>query len=137
MAEAFVQGFLATITVNSVDQTLIIESGGLSRSKTILSKGSMDGTGFMKSIPGPTTGTVSITGHIVQLALNDLETAWAVGDVVPFTMEISEGMATDTVYSGSLTLSGFNIDTAADGNWSFSLDGETSGAIVHTPAAAV
>jgi len=137
MAQDFVQGFLATITVDGVDQTLTIEQGGLTRSKSVLSKGSMDGTGFAKSIPGPVTGTLDLTGHIVQLNLNDLELAFAKDVPVAFTMTITEGLVTDAAYSGFVTLSQFDVDTSADANWAFQLQGETSGEIVYTPSAVV
>jgi hypothetical protein len=132
--EDFIQGFLATITVDGVDQTLIIETGGLARTKTVLSKGSMDGTGFMKSIPGPTSGTLNIAGHIQALNLNDLEFAYAKDVPVAFTMTIEAfAVTTDPSYSGTVVISEFNVETTADGNWSYTLTGETSGVIAYVP----
>jgi len=135
MPQDFIPGFAATITIDGIDQTLVIENGGLTRTRSVLSKGSMDGTGYTKSIPGPVTGTVDINGHIDQLVLNDLETAWDKGEV-PFVMEISEGRTQDAFYTMALVLSQFNVATTEAGNWAFTLSGQTTGEIPFTPAVA-
>ncbi len=136
MAVAFIPGFLASLVLDTVDQTIECESVGLSRAKTVLSKGSMDGTGFMKSIPGPITGTLTAAGHIVtETAFNALEATYLKDVPVAFVLTIVEGKTTDGEYSGLVTLADLAVQTTADGNWSFTLSGETSGIVTYTPAA--
>ena len=112
------------------------EDAGLTRAKTVLSKGSMDGTGFMKSIPGPITGTLTASGHIVtETQFNALEATYLKDIPVAFSLTIVEGKTTDGEYAGFVTLSDLDVATTADGNWSFTLSGETSGVVTYTPAA--
>jgi len=132
---AFVQGFLAEITLDSNVITLVSADVSFAESKTSLDKAVMDGTGAMQSIPGLISGTLAINGHIDQANLNLLEVTWAKETTVPFILEINEGLTTDGVWTGNLTLTGFSRDTAAEGNWSFSLSGDTSGVTVFTPSA--
>lgn len=137
MAEDFVAGFLASVTLDAVDVTLQVETLSFSRSKSVLSKGSMDGTGFAKSIPGPETGTIDMAGHIAQIAYNDLEAAFAKDVPVLFVITVLEGLTSDAKWSGEVTLSDLNVDTNPDGNWAFQLSGETSGPVVYAPAGVV
>jgi hypothetical protein len=131
---AFVQGFLASITLDSTDITLFTADVSLDRSKTVLNKATMNGTGFMASIPGLQSGTLSINGHVDQANLNALETTWAKGTTVTFAFEVNEGLSTDGSYAGSVTCSGLSVDTSAEGNWAFSLSGDLSGAVTYTPS---
>jgi len=131
----FVQGFLATLTLDSNDITLFVTDVSFDQSKTALDKSVMDGSGDSTMIPGLQTGTMSINGHIDQANLNALETTWAKDTVVPFTLEVSEGLTTDAVWAGNLSMSDFSKSTTFDGNWAFSISGETSGAVTYTPSA--
>ncbi len=130
----FVQGFLAQLTLDSNVVTLVTADVSLSESKTALDKSVMDGSGVMRSIPGLLSGSLDINGHIDQANLNLLEVTWAKQTTVPFILEIAEGLGTDAVYTGNVTLTAFSRDTAADGNWAFSPSGDTSGVTVFTPS---
>ena len=131
----FVQGFLATLTLDTVDITLFVTDVSLDQAKTALDKSVMDGTGNSGMLPGLQTGTMSINGHIDQANLNALETTWAKDTVVAFTLEISEGLTTDAAWAGNIALTDFTKATTFDGNWAFSLSGETSGSVPYTPSA--
>ena len=130
-----VQGFLAVLTLDSVVITLFVTDVSLDRSKTTLDKSVMDGSGDSVMLPGLQTGTMAINGHIDQANLNALETTWAKDTVVPFILEVNEGLTTDATWSGNLSMSEFSTNTVFDGNWAFSLTGESSGAIVYVPSA--
>jgi hypothetical protein len=131
---AFVQGFLAELTLDTNIITLVTADVSLDESKTSLDKSVMDGTGVSQSIPGKVSGTLTINGHIDQANLNLLEVSWAKDTVVPFILTINEGLGTDGTWTGNVTLTSFTRDTAADGNWAFSLSGDTSGVTVFTPS---
>jgi len=122
---AFIQGFLASLTLDGNDITLVTADVTLSESRTVLDKSTMDGSGYSASIPGKRSGTLSITGHVDQANLNLLEAAWAQDVTVMFELEIAEGKTTDAKWAGWITLSAFDKSTAADSNWAFTLSGET------------
>ena len=128
----FVQGFLAVVTIDGTDTTPITANVGLARSRTVLDKSVMDGTGFASSIPGMLSGTLAFDGHISQAELNTLEVSYAKDIPVTFAVEINEGLSTDGAYAGSFTFETLDVETSADGNWAFSAGGPTSGAIVYT-----
>jgi len=131
---AFVQGFLAELELDSNTITLVTADVSLSESKSALDKSVMDGSGVAQSIPGMLSGSLSINGHIDQANLNLLEASWAKDIPVIFRLTITEGLATDGDWSGIVTLDSFSRDTAADGNWAFSLSGTTSGPTTFTPS---
>ena len=130
----FVQGFLATLTLDTVDITLFVTDVSFDQSKTALDKSVMDGTGDSQMLPGLQTGTLGINGHIDQANLNALETTWAKDTVVPFSLEVSEGLGTDAAWSGNIAMTDFTKATTFDGNWAFSISGDTSGAVVYLPS---
>ena len=127
----FVQGFLATLTLDTVDITLFVTDVSFDESKTGLDKSVMDGTGDAVVLPGMTSGTLGINGHIDQANLNALETTWAKDTVVPFVLTVAEGLGTDAAWSGNIALTDFSKATTFDGNWAFSLSGTTSGNITY------
>ena len=130
MAEAFVQGFLANLKLDTNDITMVLTDVSLDESKTSLDKSVMDGTGESQSIPGKKSGSMSMNGHVDQANLNLLEASWAKQEPVVFTLEISQGLGTaDASWSGKVTLTSFTKSTSADGNWAFSLSGDTSGVV--------
>jgi len=132
---AFVQGFLAEITLDSNVITLVSADVSLDESKTSLDKSVMDGSGVSVSIPGMTSGTLSVNGHIDQANLNLLEATWAKDVTVAFILALTEGLTTDSSWAGNVTLTSFTRETAADGNWAFSLSGDTSGVTTFVPSA--
>jgi len=131
---AFVQGFLAEITLDGNVITLVSADVSFDESKTSLDKSVMDGSGVSVSIPGMTSGTLSVNGHIDQANLNLLEVSWAKQTTVPFILAITEGLVTDASWAGDVTLTSFTRETAADGNWAFSLSGDTSGVTTFVPS---
>ncbi len=133
----FVQGFLATLTLDTVDITLFVTDVSFDQSKTALDKSVMDSSGDSVMLPGLQTGTLSINGHIDQANLNALETSWAKDTAVAFTLEVNEGLATDAEWAGNIAMSDFTKATTFDGNWAFSISGDTSGAVTYTPSVAV
>jgi len=130
---SFVQGFLATLTLDTNDVTLFVTDVTLDESKTSLDKSVMDGSGDTVSIPGKKAGTLSLNGHIDQVNLTLLEESWAKQASVPFVLTVAEGLLTsDASWAGNIVLDAFSKTTAADGNWAFSLSGNTD-TVVFTP----
>lgn len=132
---AFVQGFLAKLTLDGNIITLFVTDVSLDRSKTALDKSVMDGSGDSLMIPGLNTGTLAFNGHIDQANQNLIETTYAKDTVVPFILEVDEGLTTDATWAGDIAITEFSTNTTFDGNWAFSLSGDTSGAVTYTPSA--
>ncbi len=132
---AFIQGFLAELTLDGNVITLVTADVSFSEAKTSLDKSVMDSSGVSQTIPGMTSGALSITGHIDQANLNLLEASWAKDVAVNFLLVINEGLTTDGQWSGIVALDSFTRETSADRNWAFSLSGVTSTATIFTPSA--
>ncbi len=131
----FVQGFLAKLILDTVDITLFVTDVSFDQSKTGLDKSVMDGSGDSVMLPGLQTGSLSINGHIDQANLNALETTWAKDVVVAFSLQIAEGLTTEAKWDGDISMTDFTKATTFDGNWAFSITGDTSGAVTYTPSA--
>ena len=127
----FVQGFLAILTLDGNVITLFVTDVALSRARTALDKTVMDGTGDTVLLPGLKTGTLSMSGHIDQANLNALEVTLAKDTVVTFALEVNEGLGTDAQWTGSIAITQFDTSTTFDGNWAFTLSGDTSGATTY------
>jgi len=121
-----VQGFLVTLTLDSVPITALCNDVTLSRSKNVMSKATMDGSGVPVQLAGSLTGTLSMSGQVDTAGQEGLETTWAKDTAVAFIIDIGDGatIAAGT-YSGNVTLSTFDIDAAASDSWNFSIDGAT------------
>jgi hypothetical protein len=130
-----VQGFLASLTLDGNDITQQVSTTPLDRTKGVLTKTVMDGTGVAQSIPGVQAGTLAVTGFLSQAEHNAMEVTWAKDDPVPFVLTVEEGLATDAVWTGLVTLTSFTVNPQEDGLWEFSISGDTSGATVYTPSA--
>ena len=115
--------------------TLFLTDYSLDRSKTALDKSVMDGTGESAMLPGMNSGSLSMNGHVDQANLNLLEISYAKDVPVTFLLKIVEGLTADASYAGSLSISSFQVGTNFDGNWAFSLSGDTSGAVVYSASA--
>jgi hypothetical protein len=130
---SFIQGFLASLMIDSVDITLVTADVTLSESRTALDKSVMDGSGTSQQLAGKRSGTLAINGHVDQENLTLLEAAWAKSVALTFTLEITQGIGTsDASWSGTVTLTDFTKSTSADGNWAFTLAGEI-GPVAFTP----
>ena len=101
-----------------------------------IDKSVMDGSGDSHMLPGLQTGSMSINGHIDQANLNAPETTWAKDTVVPFVLEINEGLTTDANWAGNGAITDFSKSTTFDGNWAFTISLDTSGAVTYTPSVA-
>ena len=122
----FIQGFLASLTLDGTDITLTVESFDYSESRTSLDKSVMDGTGESQSIPGKKSGQLSITGHISQSDWNGIQVSAAKTEALAFQFSPVEATAaTNFSYGGLITLSDIGVSVSASGNWGFSLSGDT------------
>ena len=130
----FVQGFLASITLDTNDVTFVSADVTIDEVRNALDKSVMDSSGDSQMLPGKKSYSLVINGHVQQSGLNLLEASWAKDVSVAFLLTITEGLGTDGAYAGFVALNAFTKETAADGNWAFSIGGEGDGALVFTPS---
>ncbi len=130
---ADVQGFLVTLTLDTVEITALCNDVALSRSRDVMSKPTMDGSGEPGQLPGQLTGTLSMTGQVDTAGQAGLETTWAKDAAVAFAMVVGDGATIDAgTYAGQVALTTFDIEAAASDAWNFSLDGTTR-SVTYTP----
>jgi len=130
----FVQGFLAKITIDTVDTTPITVDFTLDQTTTALDKTVMDSSGVSKMLPGVTAGTLAFSGHISTVELTALQASKEKLVPVAFSIVITEGNATEAEYNGFFVFNDLSVSTAAEDNWAFTAGGPTDGAINFIPA---
>ena len=130
-----VQGFLVELTLDTVVITARCNDVALSRAKNVMSKATMDGTGFPQQLVGLKTGTLGMNGQVDTAGQAGLEATWAKDTKVAFILVVGDGGTIDAgTYEGSLALSTFDVEAAADGLWNFSLSGDTDTVLYAPPA---
>ena len=131
-----IQGFLVTMTLDGADVTLWLNDLTLERSKAILNKATMDGTGYPTQLPSSKSGALNMNGQVDTAGAQVLEATWAKDVPVAFSLVVGDGatIAAGT-YSGNLALSDFAIETSADDAWNFGLQSVTSGAVAYAAPA--
>ncbi len=130
----FVQGFLAKIIIDGQDQTPITVDYTLTQSTTPLDKSVMDSSGVSRTLPGMTSGNLVFNGHISTAELNALQVSKDKAVPITFALTITQGLGTDSEYTGSFVFSEFTVGTAVEDNWAFTASGPTDGAITYVPA---
>jgi len=121
-----VAGFLVTLTLDSVEITAQCNDVALARSKNVMSKPTMDGTGTPQQLVGQNTGTLSMNGQVDTAGQTGLEDTWLKQTKVEFAIDVGDGATIQAgTYEGSVSLASFDVEAAADGMWNFTLSGAT------------
>ena len=127
-----VQGFLATITLDSQDITAYLNDASFDRTKTVETKPTMDGTGIPLKLVTQKDGTLTLDGQVDTAGQSVLETIFAKDTPVAFVAIMGDGATIDAgTYSGDVTLSGETISTSASDTWNFTMTAE--GWLTFTP----
>jgi hypothetical protein len=130
-----VQGFLASLVLDSNDITLMITSYSLPRAKTILNVSVQDRSGVEVSIPGMQSGRLSIEALLDSPNLKKLEASWLKETTVTFVLTVEEGLGTDASWSGAITMGDFTVGGEFGDQWNISISGDISGVV--TPVDAI
>lgn len=138
MTQTFVPGYLAEIKLTlpasaEVDLTVIGNVLSLDISKSVLPK-PVFGQQWRNSASGQLSGSISAGGHLSVELAEDLFSLIEAN--VPVAFEIHAGDATSGIdagtYTGEVVTGSLSISSDAEGEWEWTLDGETNGPVVFT-----
>ena len=136
--QTFVPGYLAEIIldVGGADTDLTVVGNVLSMdfSKSVLPK-PVFGQQWRNSASGQISGSVSAGGHVSVETLPALLPLLELEAPIDFTIYVgTAGGAIDAgEYEGSLIVGSLSISDDAEGEWEFTIDGETNGPVAFTP----
>jgi predicted secreted protein len=132
----FIPGYKATVILNADNISAIGSVVSLSKTRNLLPKPTF-GNEYQHSLGGQKLGTFSANGHVSAEQVADLDAAFSSDAPIPFSLQIGDAAGpTDAgLYEGDCVLSDFTLEANADGEWDWSIEATTSGAITYTPAA--
>lgn len=130
----FVPGSLGSITLNAVPLVNGFVSA-LNLSRAGLSKRPI-GAAWGFALGGQRSGAFSASGGVSAAEQAGLQALFASDVAIPFSIQIGDGAgATDSgLYTGNCVVTSFNITVNGDGEWDWSLDAITTGAVAFAPA---
>lgn len=134
--QTFIPGFQATVTLDAEDVSAIGNVLSLNLNRNNMSK-PVFGSKYARSLGGQRTGTFSASGHISVEKLAALVALFNGDDPISFSIQVGEAAGTTDagLFEGKCNVTSFGIEANADGEWDWSLDAATDGAVSHTPAA--
>ena len=128
---AFIPGYQATVTLNSIDITAIGNVVRLSKTKAVMTK-AVFGNDYANALGGQKLANFSASGHIDFAQIGALETMFEAASIA-FALQIgTANTPTDAgLYTGNCIVSGFTLEASADGEWDWSLDAQTTGDVTY------
>lgn len=125
-----------TIPIASdVDLTVVGNVLSLDITKSVLPK-PVFGQAWRNSAAGQNSGAISAGGHLSVEIAGDLQTIIEVNTPIPFSIHAGDtvsGIDAGT-YTGEMVPGSLSISSDAEGEWEWTLDGETNGPVVFTAA---
>ena len=130
----FLPGYLETVTIDTEGVSASGNVLSLNLNKPTQNK-PVFGNKWGRSIPGQRTGTFSASGHIAAEKVAALFALFDGDDPVDFSLQLgAAGQAPDGgLVQGKCNINSFTIDASADGEWEWSIQAATDGAVEHTP----
>jgi predicted secreted protein len=131
----FIPGYLGVVTLNADNISAIGSVVRLAKSRNVMTKPTF-GNPWSQSLGGQKVAAFSASGHISAELAADLETAFDAGEVA-FSLQVGEAAgATDAgLHAGTCIISSYTLEANADGEWDWSIEAQTTGAVTYTPAA--
>ena len=138
MAQTFVPGYQAEIIFDvggaDVDLTVVGNVLSMDFTKATLPK-SVFGQQWRNTASGQLSGAISAGGHVSVEVLPLLLPLILLEEPLAFTMYVGTlGGAIDAgEYAGDLVVGTLSINDDSEGEWEWSIDGETDGPVLFTP----
>ena len=134
MANTFIPGYLAEVTVGADTIEGNLGSGTLTLSKNLIDK-PVAGDQMVTSIAGLIRGTLSVSGHVSTEDIAKFQTAWASNAVVAYVYQVGDATAPDGgEYAGNMLVESLSVAFDADDEWTFSMDAKLQ-TVTYTAAA--
>lgn len=134
MANTFIAGYLAELSIDGDALEQVTASGTITRTKNIMTK-AVAGTQTPSVLAGVITGTLSVSGHASPAEIILLDAAYEDNSPLVYVFQIGDTTAPDGgAYGGSLLIESLSFAFDADDEWTFSLDAILSGAQTYTAA---
>lgn len=129
----FIPGYLGTVLLNADDISAIGSVVSLTKTRNIMTKPTF-GSPYAFSLGGQKIGAFSANGHVSVEQLGDLEAAFNSDAPIAFSLQVGDAAGpTDAgLYAGTCVLSTYTIEAAADGEWDWSIEAQTSGEVTYT-----
>jgi predicted secreted protein len=129
----FIPGYLGTVLLNTDDISAVGSVVSLSKTRNIMTKPTF-GSPYAFSLGGQKLGSFSAQGHVSVEQIADIDNAFASDAPIAFSIQIGDAAGpTDAgLYAGNCVLSDYTITANADGEWDWSIEAQTSGAVTYT-----
>ena len=122
MANTFIAGYLATVTIGADDIEGNLGSGTLTLNKNLIDK-PVAGSQTVTSIAGLIRGTLSVSGHVSTEDVAKFQTAFESNAVVAYVFQVGDTTAPDGgEYAGNMLVESLSVAFDADDEWTFCMD---------------
>lgn len=135
-AFTYVPGYDTEVTVDGTDIGITGRSTGLSMSKNVLSK-PIFGSKTMGKLAGQSDASFTLDGHVTVEEYAALEALRTATGNLAFTIGIGVGATDVGEYTGSCTMTSFDVQADADGEWDYRCQFDVNGEVLFTPGTAV
>lgn len=133
MATTFIPGYLAALSIATVAIEHVGQSGSLRLHRNVMLK-PVAGAVAPQVLSGIETGELSIAGHCTVEDVVALNTMREDASEAAYDFQIGELAGDDAgSYTGMVIVEDLSFDWDAEGGWSFTLDGQTSGPNTYVP----
>ena len=131
MANTFIPGYMAEVTIDGDALADNLGSGTLTRNKNIMTK-AVAGAQTPSALAGLITGTISISGHVSTEDIAKLNAAFVSNTALTFVFQMGDSTAPDAGnYSGSALIESLSFAFDADDEWVFTMDMMISGSATY------
>jgi len=131
----FVQGYIATLTVNSTDVEIYSSDASLTLTADTLDKTTL-GVVNRQYIPGLQDGSLSISMHLDTTGVSAIQGSFGSTTPVPFVFRPGKVGGPDAgQWVGTMIITDFEIGGSVDDNWQMNINGQVTGAVTYTQPA--
>ncbi len=129
---SFIQGYLATITIDGASVEIFASDATLSLTNETLDKTTL-GVSNRQYITGLQDGSIDISMHLDTVGIVAMQGAYAKTVPVTFVFRPGElGTADAGQWSGSMIITELAVPGQVDDNWQMNISGQITGSVLYT-----
>lgn len=131
----FIPGYKGTVTLNMEDISAIGSVVRLNKTKNVMTKPTF-GNPWGRSLGGQKLAAFSCNGHVSAEQAAALEAAYEAEEPIEFSLQvgIADTPTDGGLHSGLCVLSSLTVEANADGEWDWSAEAQSSGAVAYASA---